>query len=60
MENKPQRLLKVKDAAAYLSLSHRKVRKLVADGDIPYIQLDYRRAILQRLPMPPRLYRPSA
>ena len=42
MERKPQRLIKVKDAAAYLSLSPWKIRKLVADGDLPYIQLDYR------------------
>jgi excisionase family DNA binding protein len=40
MENKTptRRLWKLKDAANYLGLSAWKVRKLVADGELPYVQ----------------------
>jgi excisionase family DNA binding protein len=33
-----RRLLKVKDAATYLALSPWKVRKLIEEGELPYLQ----------------------
>jgi excisionase family DNA binding protein len=42
MENVPQRLWKVKEAAKYLSLSPWKIRHLVIDGTLPYLQLEER------------------
>jgi excisionase family DNA binding protein len=34
----PRRLLKVKQASHYLSISPWKLRKLIQDGEIPYLQ----------------------
>lgn len=42
METVPKRLLKVKEAGNYLSLSPWKTRQLVINGTLPYLQMEER------------------